>query len=112
MDEDREIPIILGRPFMATGRTLIDVQKGELTMRVQDQEVTFNVFKAMKFPTEPDDCFAINMVDDLVSEMFAQTHPIDPLEASIINSDVKHDQEAIDFVQFLDAAPRFTHSLK
>ncbi|KAL5555212.1 hypothetical protein UlMin_037448 [Ulmus minor] len=33
---DREVPIILGRPFLATGRTLIDVQKGELTMRVND----------------------------------------------------------------------------
>ncbi|KAJ9566127.1 hypothetical protein OSB04_002093 [Centaurea solstitialis] len=35
---DADIPIILGRPFLATGRTLIDVQKGELTMRVQDQD--------------------------------------------------------------------------
>ena len=27
MEEDQEIPIILGRPFLVTGRTLIDVQK-------------------------------------------------------------------------------------
>ena len=39
-EEDKKIPIILGRPFLATGRTLIDVQKGELTMRVLDQDVT------------------------------------------------------------------------
>ena len=32
-EEDQDIPIILGRPFLATGRTLIDVLKGELTMR-------------------------------------------------------------------------------
>ncbi|KAA3487295.1 Retrovirus-related Pol polyprotein from transposon opus [Gossypium australe] len=30
-EADKEVPIILGRPFLATGRTLIDVQKGELT---------------------------------------------------------------------------------
>ncbi|XP_038876710.1 uncharacterized protein LOC120069100 [Benincasa hispida] len=42
-EADREIPIILGRPFLATGRALIDVQKGELTIRVDDQEVKFNV---------------------------------------------------------------------
>ena len=29
MEEDKEIPIILGRPFLATGGALIDVQKGE-----------------------------------------------------------------------------------
>ena len=34
MDEDKEISIILGRPFLATGRAMIDVQKGELKLRV------------------------------------------------------------------------------
>ncbi|XP_058783406.1 uncharacterized protein LOC131658089 [Vicia villosa] len=33
-DADEDIPILLGRPFLATGRTLINVEKGELTMRV------------------------------------------------------------------------------
>ena len=51
-EADREVPIILGRPFLATGKTLIDVQKGELTMRVNDQEVTFSVLDAMKFPDD------------------------------------------------------------
>ncbi|KAF7814923.1 uncharacterized protein G2W53_028892 [Senna tora] len=37
-EEDKNVPIFLDRPFLATGRTIIDVQKGELTMRVQDQE--------------------------------------------------------------------------
>ena len=57
MEEDKEIPIILGRPFLATGGALIDVQKGELKLRVQDDEVTFNVFKAMRHSTESDACF-------------------------------------------------------
>ena len=34
MEEDKEIPIILGRPFPATGRAMIDVQKEELKLRV------------------------------------------------------------------------------
>jgi hypothetical protein len=62
-EEDKKIPIILGRPFLATGRALIDVQKGELTMRVSNQKVIFNVFKAMKFPTEEEECFSLKMVD-------------------------------------------------
>ena len=48
MEEDKEIPIILGRPFLATGRALIDVQKGELKLGVQDDETTFHVFRPMK----------------------------------------------------------------
>ena len=47
-EADREVPIILGRPFLATGRALIDVQEGELTIRVDDQQVKFNVFNAVE----------------------------------------------------------------
>ena len=34
MEEDREIPIILGRSFLATGQAMIDVHWGELKLRV------------------------------------------------------------------------------
>ena len=56
MEEDREIPIILGRPFLATGRTLIDVQKGLLTLRVQDEQVVFKVFEATQYPNDKEEC--------------------------------------------------------
>ncbi|XP_063938056.1 uncharacterized protein LOC135147930 [Daucus carota subsp. sativus] len=62
-EEDKRIPIILGRPFLATGQTLIDVQKGELTMRIQNQTVTFNVFNAMKLPTDEESCFSVDVLD-------------------------------------------------
>ncbi|KAF7841924.1 DNA-directed DNA polymerase [Senna tora] len=65
-EEDREVPIILGTPFLATGRTIIDVQKGELKMRVQEEEVTFNVFKAMKLPGEPEECFRVNVIESSI----------------------------------------------
>ena len=66
-EADREVSIILRRPFLATGRTLIDVQKGELTMRVNDQKVTFNVFNALKYPDEgSEDCSFVRTIDSLV----------------------------------------------
>ena len=43
MEEDRKIPLILGRPFLATGRALIDVHSGNLTLQVNDEEVQFNI---------------------------------------------------------------------
>lgn len=51
-----EVPIILRRPFLATGRALIDVQEGELTIRVNDQQVKFNVFNALKYPNKLELC--------------------------------------------------------
>ncbi|KAJ9544780.1 hypothetical protein OSB04_024487 [Centaurea solstitialis] len=65
-EADRETPIILGRPFLATRRTLSDVQKGELTMRVHDQEVTFNVFKSLKY-VDTEHCMAVSMINDDLS---------------------------------------------
>ena len=61
MQEDKEVPIILGRPFQAMGRTMMDVQKGELRLRDQEEEVTFNVFNAIKHPHDTDSCFRVDM---------------------------------------------------
>ncbi|XP_073067285.1 uncharacterized protein [Primulina eburnea] len=66
MEEDREIPLILGRPFLATGKALIDVQKGELVLRLNDESVVFNVFQSIKYPNDTSDCFRIDATDELV----------------------------------------------
>ena len=50
MEEDREIPLILGQPFLATAKALIDVHSGNLTLRVNNEEVCFNIYHTMKFP--------------------------------------------------------------
>ncbi|KAJ9535750.1 hypothetical protein OSB04_un001096 [Centaurea solstitialis] len=65
---DQEVPIILGRPFLATGRTLIDVQKGELTMRVHDQRVTFNVLDSLKYPDEREECSTLSEIETWCEE--------------------------------------------
>ena len=63
MEEDKEIPIILGRPFLATSRVMIDVQRGELKLRVQQHEVKFNVFEAVRHPAESATCFMTETVE-------------------------------------------------
>nr|XP_009792476.1 PREDICTED: uncharacterized protein LOC104239528 [Nicotiana sylvestris] len=47
---DEEIPIILGRPFLETRRAL-DCEIGELKMRLNNEEITFNVQKYMLRPS-------------------------------------------------------------
>lgn len=44
MPEDTETPLLLGRPFLATSRELIDVQRGELVLRFNKEQVMFNFF--------------------------------------------------------------------
>ena len=50
MEEDKQVPLLLGRPFLATEATLIDVKKGELTLRVEDEAVHFNLSHNLKQP--------------------------------------------------------------
>ena len=43
MEEDKQVLLILGKPFLSIGAALIDVKKGELTLRVGKEEVHFNL---------------------------------------------------------------------
>ena len=48
MEEDKHVPLLLGRPFLAIGAALINVKKGELTLRVGEEEVKFNFNQSLK----------------------------------------------------------------
>ncbi|XP_016173202.1 uncharacterized protein LOC107615670 [Arachis ipaensis] len=53
MEESYLHPIILGRPFLATTRAIIDVEQGELILRIHDEQLIFKVFKPASEP-EPE----------------------------------------------------------
>ena len=38
----------IGRPFLATGRALVDIIKGKMKFMLNDEEETFNIFRSMK----------------------------------------------------------------
>ena len=48
IEEDKQVPPLLGRPFLATGAALIDGKKEELTLRVGDEVVHFNLNHSLK----------------------------------------------------------------
>ena len=47
-EEDSQVPLLLGRPFLATGAALIDMQKGVLTLRVGEEAADFNLLQSLK----------------------------------------------------------------
>ncbi|XP_052118241.1 uncharacterized protein LOC127747744 [Arachis duranensis] len=69
MEEATNTSIIMGRPFLATAGALIDVQKGELVLRLHDEKLTFNVFKAMSYPHNSlGECMRLDSVEALVQK--------------------------------------------
>ncbi|GKD62803.1 putative nucleotidyltransferase, ribonuclease H [Tanacetum coccineum] len=69
MPEDSRVTIILGRPFLATARAMIDIFNKKITLRVGDDEVVFDVDQLIKRPTtEDDECYGIDDLDDTINE--------------------------------------------
>ncbi|XP_062089006.1 uncharacterized protein LOC133795570 [Humulus lupulus] len=102
MEEDNNVPIILGRPFLATGQALIDVQKGELKLRVKGEEVVFNVLKAMTYPEASDNCFSVDVMGNLVEERKLIN---DPLELSLVEDEISDQdgKEAMEYAKWLNS---------
>ncbi|XP_027183938.1 uncharacterized protein LOC113782233 [Coffea eugenioides] len=63
-------PILLGRPFLSTVRTKIDVNEGILSMEFDGEIVNFNIFDAMKYPDEANSVFALCIIEPLVQDTF------------------------------------------
>ena len=57
---DFEVPIILGWSFLATGHTLVHIQKGQMMFRINNEEETFNICRSMKQRGELQTVFAIS----------------------------------------------------
>ena len=45
---DFEVPILIVRLFLATGRALVDMEKGQMKFWLNNEEVTFNICRSMR----------------------------------------------------------------
>nr|GEU80132.1 reverse transcriptase domain-containing protein [Tanacetum cinerariifolium] len=72
-EADPRVPLILGRSFLRTRRALIDVYGEEITLRVNDESITFNLNQTMRYSSTYDDTL-VNRVDviDIACEEFVQ----------------------------------------
>ena len=87
MEEDRKASIILGRPFLATSQVLIDVKSGELTLRVGEGQVKFNLYKSMKFPSDINaSCMRIDTLIPSQDDFLYDFGKRSPLEACLTKS--------------------------
>ncbi|CAN6579344.1 unnamed protein product [Malus baccata var. baccata] len=111
------LPILLGRPFMKTARTKIDVFKGTLTMEFDGEVIDFNLSESIKFPKDDHSCFSIDILDDLAQD-FLDCLERDTLETTIAQGigqtsglAVPRSEEEAEIVAALDSLPQH-HALK
>ncbi|XP_021751578.1 uncharacterized protein LOC110717233 [Chenopodium quinoa] len=94
MDEDVHIPIILGRPFLATSGALIDVKSAKITLKVGEEVLEFDLNASMKYPNSTlKKCMKIDTIDCIVNSM--QEHLLstnNSLENVLLNKEKIGDQ--------------------
>ena len=70
MEDDTQIPLLLGRPSLSTRAALIDVKKGELTLRVGEEVVHLNLNKSLKQSmSESTDCKIVETIIPISPDM-------------------------------------------
>jgi len=116
MAEDDETPLILGRPFLATGRALIDVEMGQLMLRFHNEQVVFNIFEAMKHIADNPKCYRIDVVEEIVEDDSREPQLTQPMEKALVNSmencDDDEDLEVKECVKQLEASKQEVEPVK
>ena len=112
-------PIILGRPFVKTARTKIDVHASTLSMEFNDIVVRFNILDAMKHPSKDHSVFHVDIIDNAVDGLISDFHSLHALKHSsvselsefacidVLDSNSDFDSDDVEFTEFefLDVVP-------
>ncbi|GJS94924.1 reverse transcriptase domain-containing protein [Tanacetum coccineum] len=87
-DADPRVPLIFGRPFLRTSRALIDVYGEEITLRFNDEAITFNLGHTSRYSKPPE----LELKDLLSHLEYAYLEGIDKLPV-IIAKGLKDDEK-------------------
>nr|GEX59392.1 reverse transcriptase domain-containing protein [Tanacetum cinerariifolium] len=69
-EPDPRVPLILRRCFLKTGRALIDVHKGELTLRIRNKAITYNLDQTSRYSANYNHMTANKI--DIICEEYSQ----------------------------------------
>ena len=84
---ESKIPIILGRPFLATANALINCRNGLMKISFGKMTLEVNVFHIVKQPYDDDECNQTFLINTLVSEEVQLRSDFDNLDDLFQNSD-------------------------
>ena len=92
MEEDLEISILFGRPFLMIAGAIIDMRKGKITLEVDNEHMEFDVFKIMKStPVEVASRIeSIDIIDECIEEVIHECVKQDPMETNMVPKANKH----------------------
>nr|GFB32825.1 reverse transcriptase domain-containing protein [Tanacetum cinerariifolium] len=69
-EPDPRVPLILERCFLKTGRAPIDVHKGKLTLRIENEAITYNLDQTSRYSANYNQMTANKI--DVICKMYSQ----------------------------------------
>ncbi|XP_006575910.1 uncharacterized protein LOC114373643 [Glycine soja] len=75
IDEDLEIPIILGHPFMSTTSCVVDMGKKKLELGIDNQKISFDLFDEEKHLSDQNVCLQVKEFDEKVLKERTKINP-------------------------------------
>ncbi|XP_019447331.1 PREDICTED: uncharacterized protein LOC109350560 [Lupinus angustifolius] len=102
ISEDVEIPLIFEGPFMRTTKMEIDMENGKLKVRVDNEEIQFDIFEAIYHPKDKGQCFQLDVLDEICE----QTQLDGPLE---MPADFVEGDQIKELIKTLDATNEILH---
>ena len=107
MKKDSQIPIILGRPFLATISTIIDVKNGKLFLTVGAGKVKFDLANAVKKSFVEGSYCRIDMLQQVIRQKIPKHYSKDPIERCLVCDELAdvEDDESGEYEHFLEAQP-------
>jgi len=73
VDACNSIPVILGRPFLATSNALINCRNGVMKLSFGNMTLEMNVFNICKQPGDDNDLQKVGFIEKLVHDQFQTT---------------------------------------
>ena len=86
---DFEVPIILGKPLLSTGYALVEIEKGQIKFRFNNEEAIFNICRCMKHSGELQTIFSTTYrVESMYKLQIEECLGVKALAAVIMNLQV------------------------
>jgi len=86
IDEDDDVPVLLGRSFMQTTPMMIDLDDNIMKVRVDVEEVNFNIHEAIKHSKDKGTCFKMDATKEVIMTTRKQFHNQTPLESALTDA--------------------------
>ncbi|XP_016458351.1 uncharacterized protein LOC107782031 [Nicotiana tabacum] len=96
MEVNKEMPLILGSPFLCTGKAILDIYEGQLMLRVGNEKVVFQMKRMIKYPNDVASdysCFKMDVVGKLAEKYKFDKIMGDTLERCITQSSTVEDED-------------------